>query len=82
MWIAFLIRFFRKICYYSDSNPQEIRKENIYGDTFNKFISNKMTEILSIHPCAQFIFYNPKIAYSINVNAPYPVPFLSFEKLR
>lgn len=25
-----------------------------------------MTEILSIHPCAQFIFYNPKIAYSIN----------------
>lgn len=58
--------FSEKICYYSDSNPQEIRKENIYGDTFNKFISNKMTEILSIHPCAQFIFYNPKIAYSIN----------------
>ena len=37
--------FSEKICYYSDSNPQEIRKENIYGDTFNKFISNKMTEI-------------------------------------
>ena len=48
--------FSEKICYYSDSNPQEIRKENIYGDTFNKFISNKMTEILSIHPCAQLYF--------------------------
>lgn len=58
--------FSEKICYYSDSNPQEIRKANIYGNIFTKFISCKMAQILSIHPCAQFIFYNPKIAYSID----------------
>lgn len=73
--------FSEKICYYSDSNPQEIRQADIYGNIFTEFISCKMTEILSIHPHAQFIFYNPKIAYSIDYSLRQYILCLNDNKL-
>ena len=57
--------FSESICYYSKSNETTIRKAHIYGDFFINFISSKMKYILSKHSEAKFIFYNPKIAYSL-----------------
>ena len=59
--------FSNKICYYSDQNVQEFRVANIYGNKFNKFIEKKMLQILTEHPDAKFIFYNPKIAYQLEI---------------
>lgn len=58
--------FSDKICYFSDQNIKETREANIYGNTFNKYIENKMNEILNRHPDAKFIFYNPRIAYNLD----------------
>lgn len=54
-----------KICYFSETNPTPQRKMNIYGTPFLEFIREKMNDILNHHPNAKFIFYNPKIAYSL-----------------
>lgn len=55
-----------KICYFSEANPMPQRKANIYGTTFLDFVRKKMNNILWNHPNAKFIFYNPKMAYSLN----------------
>lgn len=54
------------ICYYSNNNPLLHRKSNIYGKTFITFIEIRINAILQDHPEARFIFYNPKIAYSLS----------------
>ena len=54
------------ICYYSNNNPLLHRKSNIYGKTFITFIETRINAILQDHPEARFIFYNPKIAYSLS----------------
>ena len=56
------------ICYYSEKNNLSYRKAHIYGKTFLEFIKKRMEKILKSHPDAQFIFYNPKIAYSLSDN--------------
>lgn len=53
------------ICYYSNKNPMPFRKSEIYGKTFVKFVEEKMKYVLQTHSEAKFIFYNPKIAYSL-----------------
>ena len=55
-----------KICYFSERNPMSQRKANIYGTPFLDFVKKKMSSILSHHPNAKFIFYNPKTAYSLD----------------
>lgn len=54
------------ICYYSNKNPMPYRKAHIYGETFLKFVESKMKCILQTYSEAKFIFYNPKIAYSLS----------------
>ncbi len=56
------------ICYYSEKNHLLYRKAHIYGKTFLEFIKERMEKVLESHPNAQFIFYNPKIAYSLSNN--------------
>lgn len=55
-----------KICYFSETNSMPQRKANIYGTLFLEFVKKKMLNILSYHSDAKFIFYNPKIAYSLD----------------
>ena len=56
------------VCYYSDRNRQRVREANIYGSKFNKFIEKRMLQILEEHPNAKFIFYNPRIAYQLDIS--------------
>lgn len=56
------------ICYYSEKNLLPYRKAHIYGKTFLKFIKERMEKVIEAHSNAQFIFYNPKIAYSLSNN--------------
>lgn len=53
------------ICYYSDRNKCVTRKAHIYGQFFLDYITNEMRKIISVHNEAKFIFYNPKIVYSL-----------------
>lgn len=64
--IQFSKSFKESICYFSEKNLIPDRKAHIYGKTFIDFIESKMEYILQLHPEASFIFYNPKIAYSLN----------------
>lgn len=64
--IQFSKCFKESICYYSEKNPSSDRKAHIYGNVFIEFIKNKMKNLLELHPEARFIFYNPKIAYSLD----------------
>ncbi len=64
--IQFSKSFKDSICYFSNKNPIPNRKTHIYGKTFINFIEVKMKHILRLHSNARFIFYNPKIAYSLN----------------
>lgn len=66
--IQFSKCFKESICYFSNRNPTLYRKAHIYGKTFLEFIENKMTFVLQLHPEAEFIFYNPKIAYDLNAD--------------
>lgn len=59
--------FSETICYYSNNNIQDCREAKIYGNKFNKFVKEKMINVLSKHPDAKFIFYNPRIAYSLDI---------------
>lgn len=56
------------VSYYSDKNILEFREAKIYGSKFNKFIKEKMLQILEEHPDAKFIFYNPSIAYHLDIS--------------
>ena len=60
--------FLDSVCYFSDKNILEFRAAKIYGNKFNKFIEKKMLQILTEHPDAKFIFYNPRIAYHLDVS--------------
>ncbi len=55
-----------KICYFSEANPMSQRKANIYGTPFLTFVEKNMCNILYHHSNAKFIFYNPKIVYSLD----------------
>ena len=59
--------FSDKVSYYSDKNILAFREAKIYGNKFNKFIKKKMLQILKKHPDAKFIFYNPGIAYHLDI---------------
>lgn len=58
--------FEEHICYFSENNHNAVRKANIYGNEFNKFVEHNMNYILSKHPNAKFILYNQKIAYNLS----------------
>ena len=60
--------FSEVVSYYSDKNILAFREAKIYGNKFNKFITEKMLQILEEHPNAKFIFYNPQIAYRLDVS--------------
>ena len=64
--VQFCKCFQDKICYFSQANPMPQRKANIYGTPFLEFVKKRMLDILSYHSNAKFIFYNPKIAYSLD----------------
>ena len=64
--IQFSKSIVESICYFSDENPMPDRKSHPYGKIFLDFIEDKMISILRFHPDANFIFYNPKIAYYLD----------------
>ena len=66
--VKFCPIFSQSICYYSNRNTYVTRKAHIYGQFFVDFVSNEMEKIISIHTGAKFVFYNPKIAYSLPPN--------------
>lgn len=59
--------FSDSICYYSEKNIQKKREAQIYGSKFNSFIKEKILRVLSEHPDAKFVFYNPRIAYNLEI---------------
>lgn len=65
--IQFSESFSESICYYSYNNSVSYREAHIYGKKFVDYVENKMNYILQFHPEAKFIFYNPKIAYQLDV---------------
>ncbi len=60
--------FSDSICYYSDKNIQPYREAKIYGSKFNNFIKENMIKVLANHSDAKFIFYNPRIAYNLDIS--------------
>ncbi len=66
--IEFSNYFEESICYYSKNNLLSYREAHIYGAVFLKFVTSRMRKILSNHSNAKFVFYNPKIAYSLDEN--------------
>ena len=53
--------FSAKICYFSEQNIKGTREANIYGNTFNKYVENKMNEILKRHPEENAVFVSVKM---------------------
>ncbi len=51
------------ICYYSKKNRKNLREAHIYGTPFNSYIQQQMEYVITEHPDAKFVFYNPKTAY-------------------
>ncbi len=64
--IQFSKSFNESICYFSYKNSISCREAHVYGKKFLDYIENRMSYTLQFHPEANFIFYNPKIAYQLN----------------
>lgn len=55
----------KAIAFYSSDNIQTTRSNIPYGKEYDKFLENHIHTILKQNPQAKFMFYNPKLAYSL-----------------